>query len=120
MSGIPSTPTACSTGPASRAAGSQHALKRALLKAYHGEGRNPAAPEVLLEAATAAGLDAERARAVIAGTEFTDEVREAEQFWQQAGINAVPAVVINRRHLVSGGQPPAVFAQALRKIAAED
>lgn len=102
------------------APGAQHMLKRALLQAYHGEGRNPAAPEVLLEAATAAGLDAERARAVIAGTEFTDEVREAEQFWQQAGINSVPAVVINRRHLVSGGQPPAVFAQALRKIAAED
>lgn len=100
-------------------AGSQHALKAALLKAYHGEGRNPAAPEVLLEAATAAGLDTERARTVIAGKEFTDEVREAEQFWQQAGINAVPAVVINRRHLVSGGQPPEVFAQALRKIADE-
>jgi predicted DsbA family dithiol-disulfide isomerase len=101
------------------APGAQHALKRALLQAYHGEGRNPAAPEVLLEAATAAGLDTERARTVIAGKEFTDEVREAEQFWQQAGINAVPAVVINRRHLVSGGQPPEVFAQALRKIADE-
>jgi len=46
-------------------------------------------------------------------------VREAERFWYEAGINAVPAVVINRRHLISGGQPPEVFAQALRKIAAE-
>ncbi len=121
MSGIPSTPTACSIGPGSKARRAPSTCSSApCLQAYHGEGRNPAAPEVLLEAATAAGLDAERARAVIAGTEFTDEVREAEQFWQQAGINAVPAVVINRRHLVSGGQPPAVFAQALRKIAAED
>lgn len=100
--------------------GSQHALKQALLQAYHGEGRNPAAHDVLLELSVAAGLDAERARAVLASREFSDEVREAEQFWQQAGINSVPAVVINRRHLVSGGQPPEVFAQALRKIAAED
>lgn len=99
--------------------GSQHLLKRALLQAYHGEGRNPAAPEVLLEAAAAAGLDAERARAVLTGNEFADEVREAEQFWQDAGINSVPAVVINRRHLVSGGQPPEVFVQALRRVAAE-
>ena len=97
----------------------QHALKRALLQAYHGEGRNPAAHDVLLELAVAAGLDAERARAVLASHEFTDEVREAQQFWQQAGINSVPAVVINRRHLVSGGQPPEVFAQALRKVAEE-
>jgi predicted DsbA family dithiol-disulfide isomerase len=99
--------------------GSQHALKRALLRAYHGEGRNPAAHAVLLELAIAVGLDGERAREVLARNEFAADVREAERFWQQAGINAVPAVVINRRHLVSGGQPPEVFAQALRQIAAE-
>ena len=97
----------------------QHALKQALLKAYHGEGRHPGAHAVLLELAVAVGLDAARARAVLASTAFSDEVREAERFWQQAGINAVPAVVINQRHLISGGQPPEVFAQALRKIAAE-
>ena len=99
--------------------GSQHALKRALLRAYHGEGRNPGAHAVLLELAIAVGLDGERAREVLARNEFADDVREAERFWQQAGISAVPAVVINRRHLVSGGQPPEVFAQALRQIAAE-
>ena len=97
--------------------GSQHALKKALLQAYHGEGRNPGAHDVLLELAVAVGLDGPRAAAVLASTEFTDEVRASERFWQEAGINAVPAVVINRRHLISGGQPPEVFVQALRKIA---
>jgi predicted DsbA family dithiol-disulfide isomerase len=97
----------------------QHALKKALLQAYHGEGRNPGAHEVLLELATAVGLDVERARVVLAGKAFSDEVREAERFWQEAGIDGVPAVVINRRHLIQGGQPPEVFAQTLRKIAAE-
>ena len=101
------------------AAGSQHALKKALLQAYHGEGRNPGAHEVLLELAGAVGLDVERASVVLAGKEFSDEVSEAERFWQEAGIDGVPAVVINRRHLIQGGQPPEVFAQALRKIAAE-
>ena len=101
------------------ATGTQHALKKALLQAYHGEGRNPGAHEVLLELAGAVGLDVERARAVLAGSEFGDEVREAERFWQEAGIDGVPAVVVNRRHLIQGGQPPEVFAQALRKIAAE-
>jgi predicted DsbA family dithiol-disulfide isomerase len=32
----------------------------------------------------------------------------------------VPAVIVNRKHLISGGQPSAVFEQALRQIAAED
>ena len=99
--------------------GSQHALKKALLQAYHGEGRNPGAHDVLLQCAAAAGLDAESARAVLEGRQFTDEVHEAERFWQEAGIDGVPALVINRRHLIQGGQPPEVFAQALRKIAAE-
>ena len=99
--------------------GSQHALKKALLQAYHGEGRNPGAHDVLLELASAAGLSVERAREVLASREYADEVREAERFWQDAGIDGVPAVVINRRHLIQGGQPPEVFAQALRQIAAE-
>jgi hypothetical protein len=49
---------------------------------------------------------------------FAAEVRAAERAWQQAGIHSVPAVVINDRHLIQGGQPPEVFEQALRQIAA--
>ena len=100
----------------------QRALKRALLKAYHGEGRNPAAREVLLEAAAAAGLDASEAAAVIDDRDcFAPEVREAEAEWQQAGIRSVPSVVLDRRFLVQGGQPPEVFEDALRRrLAATD
>ncbi len=99
--------------------GSQRALKRALLAAYHGQGRNPAAHEVLLELAGQAGLNVERAREVLERGEFADAVRQAEGFWQQLGVHAVPAVIIDRKHLISGGQPSQVFEQALRQIAAE-
>ena len=99
-----------------QSAAAQLAMKRALLKAYHGEGRNPAARGVLLEAAAVAGLDAAEAAAVIDDTAcFADEVREAESEWQQAGIRSVPSVVIDRRFLVAGGQPPEVFEDALRR-----
>ncbi|MEQ1581932.1 MAG: DsbA family oxidoreductase [Steroidobacteraceae bacterium] len=101
------------------APGTQLALKRALLAAYHGEGRNISDRAVLTELAAAAGLPAERAHEVLESDEFADQVREAERFWQEAGITGVPAVVINRKHLISGGQPAAVFEQALRQIAAE-
>ena len=99
--------------------GAQRALKHALLQAYHGHGRNPSVAAVLVAVATSAGLDAARARAVLDSDEFTDDVRQAEAFWQQAGIRSVPAVVVNDRHLIQGGQPPEVFEQALRQIAAE-
>jgi predicted DsbA family dithiol-disulfide isomerase len=99
--------------------GAQRALKRALLAAYHGEGRNISAPDVLVELAAGAGLPAERAREVLDRGEFADEVRQAERFWQEVGIHSVPAVIVDRKHLISGGQPSAVFEQALRQIAAE-
>ena len=99
--------------------GSQRALKHALLNAYHGEGRNPGAHDVLLDLAGQTGLNTERAREVLERGEFAEEVRQAERAWQELGIHSVPAVVIDRKHLISGGQPNAVFEQALRQIAAE-
>ena len=99
-------------------AAKQHALKMALLQAYHGEGRNPSDPEVLASVVASVGLDEARAREILEGDEFADLVRAEEQRWLRMGINSVPAVVINERHLISGGQPPEVFEQALREIAA--
>jgi predicted DsbA family dithiol-disulfide isomerase len=96
----------------------QRALKHALLKAYHGDNLNPGAHEVLQRVAGECGLDVERASEVLASGEFADEVRERESFFQQAGINAVPAVIVNERHLIQGGQPVEVFERALREIAA--
>jgi predicted DsbA family dithiol-disulfide isomerase len=98
--------------------GAQRALKHALLRAYHGDGRNPSAPDVLREAAVAAGLDGNAAQAVIDGDRYADVVRARERHWQQLGIQAVPSVIVDGRHLIQGGQPPEVYEQALRQIAA--
>lgn len=97
----------------------QWRLKRSLLAAYHRDGRNPADPQVLIEACVALGLEAEDVRRVIEENRFADEVRTAEAEWQQAGIRAVPSVVVNGRHLIQGAQPEGAFAQALRDIAAQ-
>ena len=99
-------------------AGHQLDLKRALLRAYFTDGRNIADHDTLVEIAAGVGLPADRARAILAGDEFTAEVRTVEQFFLQAGITGVPAIVIERKHLICGGQPPEVFEQALRQVAA--
>jgi predicted DsbA family dithiol-disulfide isomerase len=95
----------------------QRALKHAMLQAYHGQGLNPSDPQLLARLAGEAGLDAVQAAAVLSEGRYADEVRAAEAEWQQAGIQSVPSVVINRQHLISGGQPPDVFEKALRQIA---
>lgn len=98
--------------------GGQRALKHALLQAYFSEGRNVSDRATLVDIAGAAGFDVARAQAILGSGEYADEVREAEQFFTRNGISGVPAVIIERKHLVSGGQPVEVFERALREIAA--
>ena len=98
--------------------GSQYALKKALLEAYQGRAENIESPEVLLAAVAKVGLPVGQARAILQSKEYETEVRALEEFYRRAGIHAVPAVIINDRHLISGGQPADVFERALREIAA--
>ena len=97
----------------------QTALKKALLVSCHSQSQNVESHAVLLDAAARAGLDRARAQQILESDEFAAEVREREAFYTGHGINSVPAVIINERHLISGGQPVAMFEQALRQIAAE-
>lgn len=98
--------------------GRQRELKHALLTAYHTNAENPGATDVLLRLAAEVGLDVERARAILASDQFTAEVRALERHYQELGIHSVPSIIINDQHLIQGGQPPELFEQALRKIAA--
>ncbi len=97
--------------------GSQYALKKALLEAYQGRAENIESHEVLLAAVAQVGLPVGQARAILQSKEYETEVRALEEFYRRAGIHAVPAVIINDRHLISGGQPTDVFERALREIA---
>ena len=96
----------------------QRDLKMALLRAYHGEGRSPADAQVLLDACEDAGLDRTAAQEVLESGRYADAVRERERHFQQLGIQAVPSVIIDNKHLIQGGQPPELFEQALRQVAA--
>lgn len=99
--------------------GLQHALKEALFALYFTNHGDPSSHDALVMAAAAVGLDPIEAKAIVSSDRYADAVRSGEQLWQSRGISSVPAVVINERYLISGGQPPEAFEQALRDIAAE-
>ncbi len=99
------------------APGRQHALKKALMAACHTRSEAMGHHDVLLACVREAGLDEARAAQILASDEFAREVREREAFYNGHGIHSVPAVIINDQHLISGGQPAAVFEQALRSLA---
>ncbi|MBN6776169.1 DsbA family oxidoreductase [Pseudomonas granadensis] len=97
--------------------GLQRPLKRALLEAYFSDGQNPNDHATLVTLAGAVGLDSQRAQAVLANGEFAEEVRELERFYQQRGIDSVPAMVIDDQQLIAGSQSVAYYEQALRQAA---
>ncbi|WP_332659839.1 DsbA family oxidoreductase [Brevundimonas sp.] len=96
----------------------QRALKKALFATHFTDGKALTDAGVLADAAAAAGLDRDKAVEVLADDLHAAEVRAAEDLWRARGINAVPAVVVEGKYLISGGQPAGVFEEALRKIAA--
>ncbi|EHA14742.1 DsbA family oxidoreductase [Halomonas sp. HAL1] len=95
------------------------ALQLALFEAYFGEAKNPADPEVLREKATKVGLDGDTAEAIARSDQYADEVRAAEQRFMDAGVSAVPAIILDGRYLISGAQPANVLVDALRQVAEE-
>ncbi|WP_213942147.1 DsbA family protein [Pseudomonas sp. dw_612] len=97
--------------------GRQVALKKALLRAYFTDGQNPSDRETLVRLATEVGLDGAAAREVLASGAFGTEVRDLEEFYRERGINSVPAMVLNGRHLVSGSQSIEYYEQMLRQMA---
>lgn len=106
--------------PTTRPAGLQPALKKALFQAYFTCGESPESHDLLLRLAGEVGLDVARAREILTSDEYAAEVRERERLYTDSGIHSVPAVIVNEKYLISGGQPVEVFEQALRKIARGD
>ncbi len=98
--------------------GGQRELKHALLRAYFSDGQDVSDHDTLVRIAGDSGLSADRAREILASDAYADAVRAEEQFYLRNGIQGVPAVIIDQKHLISGGQPVEVFERALRQIAA--
>ena len=96
----------------------QRRLKMALLNAYQGRGEVIDSHDVLLDIVQAEGMDVESAMEILRSDTYAEDVRAKEHFYTSAGIHSVPAVIINDKHLISGGQPAEVFTNALRQIAA--
>ncbi|MEV0846648.1 DsbA family oxidoreductase [Streptomyces sp. NPDC049954] len=100
-----------------RERGRQDELISLLYRANFAEERSAfEGTERLVEIATAAGLDTEEARSVLADPErYARDVREDEREAAELGANGVPFFVLDRKYGVSGAQPVEVFTQALEQ-----
>lgn len=94
-----------------------HDLKQALFAAHFTNGRNLSDKTVLADIAAEVGLDRSEALAVLEDQRFAKEVRAEERHWQQQGIQSVPAMIFNERHLVSGAQGVDNYVGILEQLA---
>jgi predicted DsbA family dithiol-disulfide isomerase len=95
----------------------QTQLKLALFDLYFKENGDPSNHQQLLEVVERVGLDVQEAKIILESDKYESNVRDKQSFYQQHGISSVPAVIINDKHLISGGQPVEAFEQALKDIA---
>ncbi len=90
------------------------AAKERLLHAHFTEGADLSDHETLARLLGEVGLDEDRVRAVLVGTEYTDAVQADIEEARRLGASGVPFFVIDRRYGISGAQPAETFLQALR------
>ncbi len=96
--------------------GKAHDLKLALLKAFFTDGKNVSDVDVLVAEASAVGLDANEARAVLADGRFAEIVRTQEGFWTSRGISGVPSMIFDNKHLVTGAQGTENYVKILNHV----
>jgi predicted DsbA family dithiol-disulfide isomerase len=94
----------------------QAILKKELLNTYFCLAVNLDDQPNLLDAVTRSGLDQDRALEVLKNNEFAKEVRTEEATYTNAGINSVPAIILNDQYLMQGAQPPESFVNAFAQL----
>ena len=87
-----------------RASGRAHPLKMALFKAYFTEARDVSDVDTLLAIAEEAGLDKTEAARVLAEESEAQAVRAEQEAWRDRGIQGVPAMVFEEKHLIVGAR----------------
>ena len=97
--------------------GRMHDLKQALFVAHFVDNQNISDYSVLADVAADVGLDRSEALAVLKDQRFAAAVEKEKQHWQQQGIQSVPSMVFNERHLISGAQGIENYKSILQQLA---
>ena len=98
--------------------GKSHQMKMALFEAFFSDRANVSDPNVLADRAATIGLDGTAALNALEKEIVAQEVRRAEQFWIAQGIQGVPAMIFDRKHLITGAQGTERYQLILREVLA--
>jgi predicted DsbA family dithiol-disulfide isomerase len=115
---VPNTKVALQLTELARDHGVDEPFHHRLMDAYWAEGTNIGDTAVLRRLAGEVGLPDEEVESAIAGETYLPRVLGSTRSAQSMGINGIPAFVLDRRLLISGAQPVAVFGEAFAQLEA--
>jgi predicted DsbA family dithiol-disulfide isomerase len=96
-------------------AGNSTELNERLFEDYFVQGRDIGDHEVLVEAAAAVGLPADKAAEFLESDVGEEEVKALEGEAHRLGIQGVPFFILDRRLAVSGAQAPDIMVGAIKR-----
>lgn len=96
--------------------GRGHHVKMALFTAYFTAGADVSKIDVLLDVVADLGLDVVAAKIALGDADNAESVRAKQRFWLDQGIQGVPAMVFNQRHLVTGAQGEENYKNVLSQL----
>ena len=99
--------------------GRQGMVKDRLFKAYFREGRDIGDRTVLVEIASAAGMDAAMVERLLATDADIEDIRARDAHARARGVTGVPTFVVGNRHVVPGAQPPDLWERVIDDLAAQ-
>jgi len=95
------------------------AMKQRLMELYFRDGGDLTDIEVLVQAASDVGMDAERVRQRLSTDEDVELISADAKEASDKGISGVPTFLFAQKYAVSGAQPAEQLARAIRQVSAE-
>lgn len=100
-----------------REAGREDEYHRRVFAAHWIEEKDIGNPQTLAEIAAQSGIDAQAFEAALGSQQMVDEVTAEAAEAHRLGIRGVPALIIDRRYLLSGAQPKESLVRILSQYA---
>lgn len=98
--------------------GAQEAAALGVYRAFWDDLRDIGDNAILIDVASAVGIDEGLAAAALGSEEDAAMIESECDGFQRAGVSGVPTFIVNERTGFSGGMPPQMLADALRRAAA--